>query len=82
MSLNWKDWIDKAMYPDVVGEIPMETEYDQADYVHRVCTAWDWGIPPRPETLALLSQWRHIFEKFPVPDSPSFMALKAAYGWD
>ena len=62
-------YIDHSVYPEF-DEPPdvLETDYDKADYVHRICTAWDFYIHPEPETFELFRGWKAIFDRFPVPN--------------
>jgi hypothetical protein len=53
----------------------------QADYIARLCGAWDFGIIPTRETFALLSSWRDAFDTFPVPASPAYAAFRSWFGW-
>lgn len=74
--------IDQSVYPD---QDDPPTEFtslaDQADYVHRICGAWDYGIPPHPETTAMFMQWREIFDRYPVSMSPAYHAFRSLFGW-
>ena len=76
-------YIDGSVYPDL-DEPPrsLETAEDRADYVHRVCTAWDYGVPPDPETFELFAHWRDVFDRFPVVTSPAYHAMRAWFGWE
>lgn len=75
-------YIDHAVYPDL--DYPPDelmTPYEKADYVHRVCTAWDFGVPPEPATFELFSQWREIFDHFPVLTSIGYHTFRAWFRW-
>ncbi|MGH7564391.1 MAG: hypothetical protein ACREK5_08205 [Gemmatimonadota bacterium] len=76
------EYIDHAVYPDA-SPPPDEltTPAEKADYVHRVCAAWDFGVVPEPETFALLRGWRPIFDRYPVALSPAYHAFRALFGW-
>jgi hypothetical protein len=52
-------YIDHSVYSDP-DEAPTElkTPEDRAEYVHRVCGAWDFHIHPDPETFELFSGWK------------------------
>jgi hypothetical protein len=52
-----RDYIDPSIYPDR-DEPPavLATTEAKADYVHRICAAWDYGVRPGPETFALLAR--------------------------
>lgn len=76
-------FIDDTLYPDL--ERPpdrLETPADRADYVHRVCAAWDFHVQPDPETFELLSGWKDVFERFPIVTSPAYHAFRAWFGWE
>jgi hypothetical protein len=76
-------YIDHSVYPDVDDPPTMlETDYDKADYVHRICTAWDFHIFPERETFELFSLWKDIFDRFPIPLSPGYHAFRMTYGWE
>jgi hypothetical protein len=57
------------------------TDEAKADYVHRVCSAWDFHVLPEPETFELFSGWKGIFDKYPLPTSPAYNAFRAWFGW-
>jgi hypothetical protein len=71
--------IDPSVYPDVEHENEFEDGYDRADYVQRICAACDFGVPPDRDTVALFRDWRDVFDRFPIPDSPSYHALRAHF---
>ena len=75
--------IDHSVYPDLDSP-PTEliTAEDKADYLHRVCSAWDFGVLPDPQTFELFSGWKEIFDRFPVSASPAYHAFRARYGWE
>jgi hypothetical protein len=82
MKDRGETYVDAAMYPDL--DIPpseFTTDFDRADYIHRVVTAWDSGVMPERATLALLGTWREIFDQFPVPLSPAYHALRMVFDW-
>jgi len=75
-------YIDGSLYPDL-DEPPTEllSPYAKADYLHRVCAAWDFHIHPDQATFDLLSTWRDIFDAFPLPASPAYHAFRSWFGW-
>lgn len=75
--------IDGSVYPDL-DRVPTElkTDSDRADYVHRVCGAWDHGIPPTDATVKLFSGWKRIFDDFPIAGSASYHAFRSLNGWE
>jgi len=74
--------IDQSVYPDL-DEPPQELPDDlaKADYLHRICAAWDFGIMPDKETFDLFASWQEIFDRFPVPASPAYHAFRSRVGW-
>jgi len=74
--------IDYSVYPDV-EDLPAElaTAESKADYVARVCGAWDFGIVPEIETFRLLNGWREVFDCFPLLHSPAYAAFRTLFGW-
>jgi hypothetical protein len=76
-------YIDHSVYPDLPDPPEsLETPEDKADYVHRVCAAWDFHILPEPETFDLFSGWKDVFDRFPIPTSPAYHAFRAWFGWE
>lgn len=76
------EYIDHAVYPDIPNPPEeLKTAAEKADYVHRVCAAWDFGIVPEPETFALFESWRSVFDRYPIPLSPAYHAFRAFFGW-
>ena len=74
--------LDYSLYPDVADPPQaLTTDPDKADYIARVCGAWDFGIVPTIETFELLRSWRAIFDRFPITGSPSYTAFRMLYGW-
>jgi|SRR5947209_6585595 len=59
----------------------LEDDYDRADYVRRICRACDFGVPPDHDTVALFRGWRDVFDRYPLPDSPAYHALRAYFRW-
>ncbi len=73
--------IDYSVYPDRDGPVTLETLEERADYVQRVCAAWDFGIPPTPATTQMFAEWIDVFDRYPLPHSLSYHAFRAWYGW-
>lgn len=74
--------IDHSVYPDH-DHPPTEllTPGDRADYVSRVCAAWDFGVPPTTETFSLFSGWRDVFDQFPLLHSAAYAAFRTIFKW-
>lgn len=75
--------LDHSVYPDL-DDPPTELTTDEAkaDYVHRICSHWDYGIVPDPETFELFRQWKPIFDRFPIAHSPAYHTFRAWFGWE
>ncbi|MEW6752782.1 MAG: hypothetical protein AB1505_17655 [Candidatus Latescibacterota bacterium] len=74
--------IDAALYPDRQPPARLDTPEDKADYLHRLCGAFDYGLPPPVDTLRVLRGWKDVFDRFALPGSPAYHALRAFYGWE
>ncbi|PSB29607.1 hypothetical protein [Chlorogloea sp. CCALA 695] len=74
--------LDYSVYPDI-EDLPqtLHSPEDKADYVARICHAWDFGIVPTLETFELFGDWQEIFNEFVVPHSPAYAAFRDYYGW-
>jgi hypothetical protein len=73
--------IDHSVYPDIEHGDDFADDFDRADYIHRICTAWDFGVPPESQTVALFREWRGVFDRFPVDASPAYHAFRAHFRW-
>lgn len=75
--------IDGSVYPDLdVPPRSLDSPQARADYVHRICSAWDYGVPPTRETFALFSDWKDVFDRFPIVTSPAYHAMRLWFGWE
>lgn len=74
--------LDHSVYPDLAcpPEV-LPTPEAKADYVHRVCAAFDFGIFPEQEDWKRFADWQSIFDAFPLPDSPAYHTFRARFGW-
>jgi len=75
-SFNLK--IDTSLYPDVPPPEKLNTLTDQVDFLARLCAAWDFGILPDPETVAVIRQlaWREAVEQCRLLTSPVYHLLR------
>ena len=75
--------IDHSVYPDV-NSPPFEltTLEERADYVQRICGAFDFGIFPEETDWQTFAGWKEVFDRFPLPDSPGYHAFRHWYGWN
>ena len=76
-----KTQIDGSVYPDENVPLEFVTLNQKADYVHRIVSAFDFGLPPDSATLRLFSRWQEVFDAFPLPASPGYHALRSYFGW-
>lgn len=74
--------IDGSVYPDL-DEPPTDLARpgERADYVHRICAAWDFGIVPDRETFELFRSWRDVYDRYQLPASPAYHAFRSWFGW-
>jgi hypothetical protein len=74
--------IDQSVYPDLDHPpTVLETVEAKADYVQRICSAWDFGVHPEAATFDLFARWRDVFDQFPIPTSPAYHAFRGWFGW-
>lgn len=74
--------IDQSVFPDYdKPPSTLETPEAKADYMHRICSAWDYGIQPEPKTFDLFSKWRDVFDRFPVITSTAYHTFRRWFGW-
>jgi len=73
--------IDHSVYPDIEHADGFDDDFDRADYIHRICTAWDFGVPPEPYTVDLFRDWHDVFDRFPIVTSPAYHAFRAYFRW-
>lgn len=73
--------IDHSVYPDQRHPDTFADEGDRADYLMRICAAFDFGVLPERATVELFRTWRDVFDGHPLPASPAYHALRATFGW-
>ncbi len=74
--------IDQSVYPDLDHPPKaLESLEAKADYVHRICSAWDFGVHPDVATFDLFTRWRDVFDQFPVTTSPAYHAFRSWFRW-
>lgn len=74
--------IDHSVYPDFdTPPDELRRAGDRADYVQRICAAWDFGIVPELATFRMFRGWRDIFDRYPLPHSPAYHAFRDWFGW-
>lgn len=79
-------YIDHTVFPDrkELLELPEKflSEVDKADYVERICAAWDFDLRPESQTVQLFRQWKGVFDAYPLPQSPAYHAFRTLFGWE
>jgi hypothetical protein len=76
-------YINASLYPEMEQPpFSLDTPEAKADYLHRVCSAWDFYLLPEPETFDMLQTWKDTFDKFPIPTSPAYHTFRAWFGWE
>jgi len=76
-----KPHIDQSVYPDETPPSEFFTFHQKADYMHRIVSAFDFGLPPDAATLQLFATWQDVFDAFPLPSSAGYHALRSYFGW-
>lgn len=74
--------LDGSVYPDKAAPTELLTLAAKADYVQRVCGAFDFGVVPEAYTLDLLESWKEVFDAFPLKSSPAYHALRCLFSWE
>lgn len=75
--------LDHSVYPDISpppDDLP--TPEDKADYIHRICSAFDFGIYPGRSDWELFAGWKDVFDRFPLPYSPAWHTFRSKYRWE
>ena len=64
--------LDYSLYPD--REIPTDlTDAERAEYV---------DTPIASRFVVALRDWKDIFDRFPILDSPAYHAIRAYFRWE
>lgn len=72
------DWIDGTLYPDTDAPETLDGLGDQIDFLARLCSAWDFGILPYPETVQEIrrSEWLESVDACRLLTSPAYHLLR------
>ena len=75
-------WIDGTLYPDTEPPEALETLANRVDFVARLCSVWDFGILPYPETIEEIRRpgWREAVETCRLLTSPTYHLLRTWHG--
>jgi hypothetical protein len=77
-----RERIDYSVYPDLDDVPAFVCDADRADYVARICGAWDFGVVPTPATFEEFATWRPVFDRYPIATSPAYVAFRSWYAWE
>jgi hypothetical protein len=76
------EWIDGTLYPDTDAPDQLESLSDRVDFLARLCSAWDFGILPYPETVQEVrcTRWREAVDATRLLTSPAYHLLRRWHG--
>jgi hypothetical protein len=77
-------WIDGTLYPDVDPPTELCNLADRIDFLARLCSAWDFGLLPREDTIAEVrrDEWREAVELCRLLTSLTYHLLREWHGLD
>jgi hypothetical protein len=80
--MSESDWLDGTLYPDTDVPDRLESLGDQVDFLARLCSAWDFGLLPRVETIAEIrrEEWRKAVDECRLLTSPAYHLLRRWHG--
>jgi hypothetical protein len=74
---------DHSVYPEFASPpAELNTPEEKADYMQRICAAFDFGIFPEESDWHAFAGWKDIFDRYPIPDSPAYHTFRKWYGWN
>ena len=71
-------WIDGTLYPDTEVPADLCTLAERVDFLARLCSAWDFGLLPRAETVTEIrrSEWSEAVDACRLLTSPAYHLLR------
>jgi hypothetical protein len=72
-------WLDGSLYPELdAPPSQLMTVAERADFIGRLCAAWDFGVYPYPETIAEIRQpfWREAVDRCQLLTSHTYHLLR------
>ena len=77
-----RHWIDGALYPDMDPPEELYGLAEQVDFLARLCSAWDFGLLPSPETVNEIrrTEWREAVDACRLLTSPTYHLLRKWHG--
>ncbi len=75
-------WIDGTLYPDMETPSELNTLAERVDFLSRLCSAWDFGLLPRQETVLEIrkSIWREAIDTCRLLTSPAYHLVRSWQG--
>lgn len=75
-------WLDGTLYPDQKPPDDLPSLADRVDFIARLCSAWDFGLIPWPETIEAIRQpdWTEAVEACRLLTSPAYHLLRRWHG--
>lgn len=72
------EWLDGSLYPDTEPPVNPLGLPEQVDFLARLCSAWDFGILPRMDTVNEVRrpQWRPAVDACNLLTSPAYHLLR------
>jgi hypothetical protein len=72
-------WVDGSLYPDVEIPTSLDDLSEQVDFLARLCSAWDFGVLPRMDTINEIrhSSWREAVDRCGLLTSPAYHLLRS-----
>ena len=69
---------DGALYPDFDPPDALNDVAGQVDFIARLCSAWDFGLLPDPETITEVRRpsWRSTIAACRLVTSPTYHLLR------
>lgn len=81
-SVKEEQWIDGSLYPDRDAPESLDTLAERIDFIARLCSAWDFGVLPLPQTLSrvLSPDWKAAIEETQLLTSCAYHLLRELHG--
>jgi hypothetical protein len=78
MTVDNQNWIDATLYPDELPPACISSLAERIDFLSRLCSAWDFGILPREETIIEVrkEEWREAVDLCRLLTSPTYHLLR------